>query len=404
MGWLIWGIALFFAVKCVLHIVRIHQSKSFLDTRRPTHTSPASRSVALLIPVYDEAKIIERTVVRFNNLSNQYDIDVYFVTAELEGNGKANVTEALIAKFANSRTRIIHCPHASGAKAAQVNYAMDIIANTKPVTYYGVFDADSSPDGAGIEYVKQDTDNPTVYQMPSIYGTDFSDLPLLAKAGALFQTRWTLCYEIPQWRRWQDNPGNPPLMYIVGHGIFFNAGKRLRFNESTIAEDLELGYRLSSDRQSLKVVPYVDRCAVAKSLKINIVQSARWFYGEITLYKTFMAMFSTRQNRTIYTLRFLKRYSQILEWLLAPAIVVGLSIYALIGAHYWIAGFYIFLCTIYIFGVHEETRRIIGAQKRVYLFIAYRVLVNCLGPVYGLSRIAIDKIGIRQFTFVKTER
>ena len=117
---------------------------------------------------------------------------------------------------------------------------------------------------------------------------------------AVFQTRWSYCFEIPKWRAWHEHPERAHVMYVVGHGLFLS---RIYGFEQTLAEDLELGYRLSAERASLIVMPFFDRALAPKAFTMAIGQSARWYYGELLAPVTFWRQASAVANIGGYIFR-----------------------------------------------------------------------------------------------------
>lgn len=405
-------VAIFFAVlliiNCVIYCKNIADSHRFIgaiDNKHAQNNTPNINKLALLIPMYREEKIAKDTVKYFNKISSKYSLDVFYITSAQEGAPNFNTTHKIIVDCINNRPRVIHNENKDGAKAGQVNLALKILSKENIYDYFGIFDADSRPDPKAFEYIQKTAFNSDILQMPSIYTENTSGLSWINKASAIFQTRWTLCYEIPMWRKWEQSSANKnPLMYLVGHGLFLHAKSNLKLPESTITEDLKFGYTCAVDGKSLSVVPFCDRCTVPSRYTSNIYQASRWFYGEVALAKVLVERIRSIKHKPYLMMQFIKRYLQISEWLFGPILFAAIISIALINFDTILTTLLFIGFILYLYVIPKMTNVLFGLGAKLYPYYTARSLLNFLGPLLCIARMILGVLGIRRMTFNKTDR
>ncbi len=378
----------------------IVSSNSYLKNQaRLIKNSRARNSVTILIPLYKEGRIALETVSYFSELASKLSCDVVFVTTAREGSLKNNETFQMVRKLVDQHNylSIKHYPYRHGAKASQLNWAMKKLG--PHVKYFAIFDADSRPDFRGLLYVKNSRLQPDVFQMPTVYRPHPSE-SLASKALAVFQTRWTYCFEIPKWQQWQNNPNTSYPMYLVGHGIFLKNG--IHFSEDTLTEDLELGYRLSAKRAQLNLVPYFDYATTPRKLYMAIIQSSRWYYGELFSLGSFIKLSKQSDNIIFYMCRATIRYVQILLWMLGPVLVLLAT--ALSVASPLLLGLAIVNIAMYCYALHILVCRYQGLSLSYVILLPVKAVLNGLGPMLCAYFVMLDALNIRKFHFTKTER
>jgi hypothetical protein len=354
--------------------------------------------VIVLLPVYQEVQIITQTFDYFDRVSSRLNVKIIFITTKLEGIASKNATHLALKKIVGKNSNILleHCPKMHGSKAGQLNWIMEKYKNQ--TDYFAIFDADSRPDYKGIQYVMRSNKKPAVFQMPSIYLSHMSN-SLASKTIAVFQTSWSFCFEIPKWRSWQDNSCNPHVMYLVGHGLFLK--NNIRLSERTITEDIEVGYRLSAQRATMVCVPFFDKAFVPKNFIDAIIQSSRWYYGELMAPITFRKYFKNSNKIIHYSYLCLIRYSQILLWLFGPfMIIIGL-----IKAITFMPLFLFGLCCIGLYWTLDVfICSYIYASYDSLILMPIKFITNGIGPLLCVSYVIIDRLKIKEFKFVKTKR
>jgi len=357
-------------------------------------------AVILLIPMYQETKIVAQTFKYFYEVSRSCNVKVIFVTTELEGSVADNQTHLALRKLVGNKRSILleHYSEAHGSKAHQLNMVMEKYKDQ--TDYFAVFDADSRPDVRGIQYVQGAVQRTDVFQMPSTYLPHPSNA-LASQTMAVFQTRWSYCFEIPRWLAWQSNPGDSHIMYTVGHGLFIQ--NSIRFSEKTIAEDLELGYRLAAQGATLSIVPFFDYALVPQRFITAVVQSSRWYYGELLAPAIFWryATDARTKHRAAYGYHSIIRYVQILLWMLGPILVIVSLILALPNIYLFSLGLVV-ICLHWL--LHLFICRYQHASYRSLLLMPVKLAVNGLGPMLCVIYILLDIMKMKEFRFVKTER
>jgi cellulose synthase/poly-beta-1,6-N-acetylglucosamine synthase-like glycosyltransferase len=398
---MIYSAAIFLAFigMTLLYIRNIISSHRYMKRTSSIH-STVTRNVILLIPVYKEAEIIEQTYTYFAHIAKTCGVKAIFITTEAEGSTSDNATYALLDKLSrhNKDVELKHYDGIRASKAAQVNAVMNDYKNK--TDYFAIFDADSRPDPRGIQFVLQSDRQTDVFQMPSVY-LPHKTKTMASQTMAVFQTKWSYCFEIPKWRKWQNRADKPHVMYIVGHGLFIK--NHIRFSENTITEDLELGYRLSARCATMTLVPYFDYARVPQKFVIAVIQSSRWYYGELLSPLSFWkyAPDANIGHRSEYATRSVIRYAQILLWMVGPVFVItslvvsmGSPVLLTLGlasvALYWLM--HVFIC-------HYG-----HASYRSLLLIPVKLVINGVGPMLCVLYTLFDLLEIKEFRFVKTAR
>lgn len=288
----LWGFLLCLVSSLIFVFVSLNKLKciKFFLSDPEINTSSNIRwkkvKIILLIPVYHEEKIIKETVKFFNKIE---DVEVYYVTTDKEGNKKSwkNETFNLLSQYV-SKKYIINYPKKKGNKADQLNFAIKNLLNiyNEEYIYFWIFDADSRPDTKVFKYICQDKNSEFIYQMLSVYNTNFSQVSNICKSNAVLQTRWSFRFEynnlLKNFKSWSMQN----LMYLIWHWIFIRSDF-IRYNLfpiDSITEDISYWYRVCLKRIFAKPIPYFyDYCSVPNKIKDNIKQISRRFYGEFEL-------------------------------------------------------------------------------------------------------------------------
>lgn len=356
--------------------------------------------ITILIPMYKESTIAGETVQFFSQIASRLHIEVFFITTEKEGAPETNATYQIIYKAINGtkNLHLLHYPNRQGDKAAQINWAADVRISSD--AFLAIFDADSRPDYRGISYVQHSSSDVDVFQMPSIYLPHQSN-SIESRASAIFQTRWTYCFEIPRWIRWQHSRRSPLCMYLVGHGLFIKNG--IRFPEDTITEDLKLGYKLSSSNVNFVLVPFFDYAYTPKAFSSVIVQSSRWFYGELLSLQTFYNQYRKLPNqKLIYFIRATIRYAQVLLWLLGPTILLLCVLISTASSSQELAlfsiGFFLYILPHGIVGYHN------ALSIKSLALVPIRAAINSIGPMLCIYNVILDRLKIKKIDFISTKR
>jgi len=355
----------------------------------------------------------------------------------------------------------IHFPYREGNKASQLNFAIQELPKmfptiSEPKTYIGVYDADSRPDPHTTTYIgwnatlsqAEGFEFPPAYQQVSIYFKNFTKLPdtmegILLKLEAIFQTRWSLGYELPNYFEQYINYTNPSksklqflidsrLNYFIGHGCFIRLDilhKVGGFPTYSATEDLSLGYILSLLKIPIKPIPFFDFCEVPISLKILVNQSKAWFATEMSIFLTVQFVKRNYSNvdwiRVIY-LTFQRTIMNV-SWALGGVLVL-LSILISFLLPYYAKEFFIFgvisglsyttfgiAYMIFFLKSFDSYRNNEYIQdfyksmdwKAITLSLIYsplKSIINCIGPLLFFYSLLIAKVKHIKPVYLKTER
>ncbi|BEM76224.1 hypothetical protein SME38J_03270 [Serratia marcescens] len=383
-----------FLVVNVSQYINISKSQRFIRKEmQVTLTGERRNRLIVLIPVMDEHKIINETIMYFNRiLSSHPDSLLVFVTTQKEGRVEKNKTYQKILPYLSEKTLIIHYPFLSGNKAHQINYAVERLGRMQKMgggpTYYGVFDADSRPDPRGLDYVAQSLEEANVYQMLPVYSTNFDELSLFGKASAIFQTRWMMSYELPTLLKNYQMQKATHLSYCIGHGLFIRQQyfEENLFPVETVTEDLLFGYRAVMHSVYAKPVPYFDYCSSVSRFSAGVRQSARWHAGDLSSLMLLMGEKSSGSANRFRCLK-MKRMFTMLQWPLGPVFTIAV-LCVLLALQCW-PGVMALLILIgsYVFLLHSPVIKYFFPRRRdlpsLYGALLVKSAANCLGALYS---------------------
>lgn len=244
----------------------------------------------------------------------------------------------------------VHYPYIDGVMAHQLNYVAKHLNEILDChidpnnTYFGIYNADSSPNAETLNYIGYDAlqyrqiygQIPEVYQQSSLFTRNFFNVPkgisgYILKSSSIFQTRWTLGNEIPSIRRAYDfyqeyrhkelslfdKIFRDKLMYCIGHGLFvrYDILKSIGFfSEKTVNEDIAFGFSLCMRRIPVKPIPVLENTDNPETVHSLITQKGTWFWGSLQ-YPTYPLLTLDNYNSTRAWLLMLRGLPNIGNWL-----------------------------------------------------------------------------------------
>ncbi|HYT36601.1 MAG TPA: glycosyltransferase family 2 protein [Ktedonobacteraceae bacterium] len=382
-------------------------------------------TVHILIPVYKEKAVIKTCVEYFDKLARYPNVLIHYVTSEKEG-GNSDTVAALKQMPEQYRFSHLHYSETDGFKAHQLNWAIKHIlagCNTADyqATYFGIYDVDSRPEVEVIKTILHGKDR--VYQQPSIYLENYGRIDALQKAGALLQTKWELCANIPVLREYdrclQHNESISTLPYCTGHGLFIRADTLEQvdlFDTVTLAEDLEFGYRSAFRGIPITLLKEVDYTQYAPTFPATIRQTSRWFSGEMNLYRYYTHEKKHSNDRNLkggfFEWLVLKRYYTTLKWAFgAPLIYLAFLVLIIrypltILLAFLSVFFYVYLPFRMICNFTSWDKHI-GDRKNLFALLlsgCIRPLLNSCGPFHYFLTTPINKIRKKPIMFVRTPK
>jgi hypothetical protein len=391
---LIYVVVGYFFIRIIKQYIAIKNSEMFIDSQLTIEPKVPQRQAVchnrrqliLIIPVLEEVNVVETTIQHFKNILNKGIIlKIIFVTTE-------KATFQKINPHINENILIEHYPDKHGNKADQINYVVNKYADNKEYnnisTYYGIFDADSLPDIRGFEYLLTDNSDELIYQMFSVYSTNYKKLNLFNKASAVFQTRWTMSYELSAAIENYTNKKVSHFSYTIGHGLFVRKDymEKNSFSSDILAEDILFGYTAISKDIRVKPIPFFDYCSSSSSLFVHVQQSARWYAGD--LFSLLKVMRHSLKNRDIkYMLLQLKRLFHILQWSFGSLIISLVIVLSIYNQKMWNLTMVFITMFFYIFLIHAPIiKRFFKSENisiNIYIALVFKSFVNCAGPLYS---------------------
>ena len=278
--------------------------KRNVDTGRKTDEIKFTVVITVLWEQYTLRATVE-SLLRSSYTPN--NLNVVIVTTEkeftrsFEANTLSTVELAMqLQSECPQRVHHLHYPYVTGAKAEQMNHAIDWLLSDLTLgdesMFVAFYDADSRPHPETFRLVAslaQDSDR-RVFQQSAVFFQNFNKLRkgngliagALLQANAILQTRWTLVHEIPRvlrqsfaLRHWHKRIF---LSHCVGHGLFLRKDL-LREIQSipakTMTEDLFLGFILSLRGEPIQAVPVLESADMPRSIVAAMRQKYVWYFG-----------------------------------------------------------------------------------------------------------------------------
>lgn len=336
-----------------------------------------NNKIIILIPIFCENSALLESI-EFWKKSKYKPI---FITTEREKEYFCKSIKIL----EKSGCSFINSPNKIGFKASQLNY---VISKINSDGYISIFDVDSRPDLEVFEYVEKSASD-EVLQMPTLFIENFNTTSYYGKASAIYQSRRVLTYEIPALL-------NKKFTYLVGHGLFIKNSifQKTVFCEKTLTEDLVFGYQIYFS--GIRPIPlaYFDYSTVPSKFLPTIAQTSRWFSGDLFFIKYV-------EISKIYSFDILRRYFHIFDWLFGSISII----FILLFGDVFQFGLTIILIALYIY-IHILTMKFIKIKKnpQIMIFLIFKFITNSIPAIYGLFRLMLHFLKIKNYVFERTEK
>lgn len=358
-------------------------------------------SVAIIIPVYDELAVIEKSIKNFMGLAEKGGIHIYYVTTEKEV-GEWTTKDALkmmIKKYGlEENVHIIEYPNTYGVMAHQLNFA---IKQLPKGTICFVYNVDSVIDIRTIDYVLKYKDylKCGVFQQYSY--SDLNTKNRIINSAILWQNRWMFSYELPKVLEESRKDSIFNFNYVIGHGLIFRKeifDKFEHFSESDINEDNVLGYVLSIKHIPIYTIPYLEKVDFAFDTKAYLIQQETWFNGPLYAYKYYLDSRRKFLNGSLKLRLFWiasLNFRAALNWLFFPMLCIFWILLLSITGRWEHLFLLILLIILYVKGINEisnyylkrylsneyECKKIVSLQSCFWLF------VHTIGPIKTIIKV-----------------
>ncbi len=305
------------AMRHGLVLMAIFRSRRFLTRELAVdgnvHLGPRS-TFYIVIPVLREAAILRQAVDHFEIVTKGHDATVVVVTTARETYEHARYPDTAdtvcVAEQLAKEGRCIHLhyPDPSGLKADQLNFAATYCASLTPAamqppsTFLICYDADSRPltdslacfEVAIAQHPRVDVFHQSSrfelrqYHTAGATGSIRWLRQAVVDAGALRANRFVLAYEGPRLMnrssaatRLKQRLSSYVYTHVTGHGLCVRLSllQALPFPSRSPLEDMHYSFLLGSRNLVLQPVPSLDTAEVPSSLRAQVDQASRWFYG-----------------------------------------------------------------------------------------------------------------------------
>ncbi len=354
----------------------------------------------ILIPCFEETKVIAQTLKHFQNIINKIpNINIYVITTQKED---SNIKSSKISTYSylsnlelfhSNKFNIIHYPNISGMMADQLNYGIKkILENSKlpqDRIYFSIYNADSNPDistFAEINNVINNNKFPKIIQQYSNYFLNYNSQNFIMKGFSIYQTAFEL-------RNGIINNKVSPLLYshVVGHGLTIRAdyiNNINGFNTNFWCEDIFLTGLLFNNSERILPLYSLDNAENPSKLSTQIIQNAVWFK---TAFNHFNILKDIKNSCKITSKGFLwlaHEFRASLVWLLMPIFLLFSFIYPILIQNFKmfilsLATYLIFVFTNYLLNLIIVNAKRFSKYIKNYFSLAFAVLFTGLGPLYS---------------------
>lgn len=268
----------------------------------------------VVLPVLREASVIVEAVTHFEGLVHGHRAQIVVVTTEREHveaprHGVDADTVALVEQLADAGKVVhLHYPDPDGLKGDQLNYAARYCATTllgdvpPEQAFLVCYDADSRPPPDSLDrfaHVAAASGGACVFHQSASFelrakhacrcGHARSWLSHgFGEAAALRANRFVLGFEIPRLINQSGMAGrikrwlcSNVYAHVTGHGLCIRLSLLLEmpFPARSPLEDMHYSFCLGSRNLAMVPVPSLDRAEVPDTVRAQVGQAARWFFG-----------------------------------------------------------------------------------------------------------------------------
>jgi cellulose synthase/poly-beta-1,6-N-acetylglucosamine synthase-like glycosyltransferase len=269
----------------------------------------------VVLPVLREAAVIADAVAHFEALAHRHAAQVIVVTTQREtaeahdGKGGDGDTVTLVERLASTGKVIhLHYPDPDGLKGDQLNFAAEYCASTllgdvpAERAFLLCYDADSRPPIDSLDHFERAvaaSGGVSVFHQSSGFelrrrgsthrqGAWARPSGWLGEGAALRANRFVLGFEIPRLVNRSAAVSRPKrwlcsnvYAHVTGHGLCVRLSLLLAlpFPTRSPLEDMHYSFYLGSRNLPMVAVPSLDRAEVPATLRAQVDQAARWFFG-----------------------------------------------------------------------------------------------------------------------------
>lgn len=315
--------------------------------------------------------------------------------------------------------KVVHYPYEKGVMGHQINYLIDEIKDSgNQDTYFAVYNADSRPNkqtlqsisASIIEYELANERVPNIIQQSSLFTNNYSSLPGLLKAAAMFQTKWTLVHEITRFRNQSrkvlvkndnllDKLRNTKLSHCVGHGLFVRLSHLIkhRLPTDTVNEDLPFGFYQCAIGEPILPVKILENSDSPETPQSLINQKKVWFwpYLEYAKCRNMALKRNLYRDLTELNILTLQGISTGIIWFFQSMVFLIPLLVSIIGLNLNLFFFWIFAWGIYwILPVGIIYKNLDSLEKQASGLEAERSVKDLLTLfIYGIPHVFIHSIG-----------
>lgn len=260
----------------------------FLGKPSTVEEPPKDYRLAIILPVFEEEARIGHTMSYLAEVlasSPILECIVVGTARERDETGSNRTLEAARASPTASLFTIVETADPEAIKADQINFAAYGLRERHPAMKIWVLfvDIDSRFRTEALAEARHHFGPEHVaVQQHAVFLADYEKLPLLQKAHALYQSRWTISHEVKN--NWLSYRTGYYVSHIVGHGAFIDLDTLVElggFPTKSTTEDLHFGYYLVASGGRIRSLQTLEMAETPDTTKAAMLQQKAWAFGPL---------------------------------------------------------------------------------------------------------------------------
>lgn len=374
------------------------KEQRLIDTKRFDYPK-----VTLLIPAYNEEKVIAHTVEALLKLDYPYDkLDILIIN-----DGSSDATADIVGRYVakDSRLRLFNVPPGQGGKGK--SRALNLGLQRTDAEFIAIYDADNTPDPSALKYLMANL------LMDSSLGAVLGKFRTVNKNRNLL-TRFinieTLSFQsMLQAGRWKlfKIATLPGTNFVVRRNLL---DKLNGWDEEAITEDSELSIRIYTEGYRIKYIPYsVTYEQEPENWGVWIKQRTRWVRGNNYVGSKFLKRIPAFTNKilALELLYLLSLYYLFLVAIVSSDALFILGIFNLITMSLpgpytavWILALFLFVLEILLSLSYDREDGFLNILLTLLMYLTY-----CQMWIYIVGKaLYLDVVKKEKRTWVKTVR
>ena len=366
----------------------------------------ADERLWIIIPVYEEVDLVEKSYRCFSNIVNKSKLNIHVIYACTERESPTRTLTVLQKLGGNENIHILNAPASRKFMAGQINFAIESIDKQQEAYKFVIYNVDSRPDLESLE-----SNFKLLFKYPVVqqYGDYSNNIPKDSKTirdfvylnTFLWQNSWSKQFEIRNtiWNKLFKCFSK--FSYVVGHGMFLNRevlNITGLLSERIQNEDMELSIRLHEHKIPIESGFGFSQSDMPLSISDYIKQQTVWARGPMMAFK-----YITGQKQFFPAM---KLFLHFVYWLIEPILMILLIVLSVLSGSLpilLVIFIIYFMCVLCLPNLkYASNIKKYPLKYTISCFIFF--VIHSFGPIITLKNVLLEKIGLRTEHKFKTPK